>query len=205
MPSCEECEKISTRLGPLAAAASKLRLTLCLCSLARHAHDVCARLAQESSWDPPPEWQENLAAEDYYSSTYENRGPNNDGGVADLQQLGGSPVDGDESNEEGGTSHYAPPQETALESVPTGAAGSASIVQPEGREGYDGNDGAAAIGMRSERDSQAQENDTHGDMASAGPRSSGDSSSLDQTSADEFSQWSLEKLRGVSKVENGLP
>lgn len=162
------------------------------------------RLAQESSWEPPPEWSENPVAEDYYSSTYENGVPNNDGGVEELQQPGRSAITGDESNEEGGTLHYAPPQETALEPVPTGAAGSASIARAEGRKGYDGNDGAASTGIRSERSSQPQENDTHGDMASAGPRSSGDNSSLDQTSADEFSQWSLEKLRGVSKVENGL-
>ncbi|CBJ27289.1 hypothetical protein Esi_0065_0011 [Ectocarpus siliculosus] len=163
---------------------------------------------QESSWEPPPEWQENPVAEDYYSSTYENGVPDNDGGVAELQQPGRPAITGDESNEEGGTLHYAPPQETALEPVPTGGAGSASIAQPEGRKGYDENDGAASTGIRSERSSQPQENDTHGDMASAGPRSSGprssgDNSSLDQTSADEFSQWSLAKLRGVSKMLPG--
>ncbi|CAB1111170.1 unnamed protein product [Ectocarpus sp. CCAP 1310/34] len=158
---------------------------------------------QESSWEPPPEWQENPVAEDYHSSTYQNGVPNNDGGVEELQQPARSAITGDESNEEGGTLHYAPPQETALEPVPTGAAGSASIAQPEGRKGYDGNDGAASTGIRSEPSSQPQENDTHGDMASAGPRSSGDNNSLDQTSADVFSQWSLEKLRGVSKMLPG--
>ncbi|CAM9749989.1 unnamed protein product, partial [Ectocarpus sp. 8 AP-2014] len=160
-------------------------------------------LTEESSWEPPPEWQENPVDEDYYSSTYENGVPDNDGGVEELQQPGRPAITGDESNEEGGTLHYAPPQETALEPVPTGDAGSASIAQPEGRKRYDGNDGAASTGIRSERSSQPQENDTNGDMASAGPRSNGDSSSLDQTSADEFSQWSLEKLRGVSKVLPG--
>ncbi|CAM9147943.1 unnamed protein product [Ectocarpus fasciculatus] len=160
-------------------------------------------LTEESSWDPPPEWQENSVAQDYYSSTYENDGPNNDGGVAELQQPGASAITGDQSNEEGGTLHYAPSQETALESVAAGAADSANIAQPEGREGYDGNDDATAIGIRSERDSQAQENGIYGDTAGAGPRSTGDSSSLDQTSADEFSQWSLEKLQGVSKMLPG--
>ncbi|CAM9208478.1 unnamed protein product [Ectocarpus sp. 4 AP-2014] len=153
-------------------------------------------LTEESSWEPPPAWQENSVAD-------ENGVPNDDGGVEELQQPGRSAITGDESKEEDGTLHYAPPQETALESVPTGAAGFASIAQPEGRKGYDGNDGAASTGIRSERSSQSQENDTHGDMASAGPRSSGDNSSLDQTSADEFSQWSLEKLRGVSKMLPG--
>ncbi|CAM9842906.1 unnamed protein product [Ectocarpus sp. 6 AP-2014] len=170
-------------------------------------------LTEESSWEPPPEWQENPVAEDYYSSTYENGVPDNDGGVAEFQQPGRPAITGNESNEEGGTLHYAPPQETELEPVPTGAAGSASIAQPEGRKGYDENDAAASTGIRSERSSQPQENDTHDDMASAGPRSSGprssgprssgDNSSLDQTSADEFSQWSLEKLRGVSKMLPG--
>ncbi|CAM9174480.1 unnamed protein product, partial [Hapterophycus canaliculatus] len=151
---------------------------------------------EESSWEPPPEWQDNLAT-DWADHSMDRQGRSVDS-VADtaLQQLGGSATPDAEWGGDGEISFDEPPQNSAFSSVTSGTSYDASAVGNLGveeREKGRNNafDGAAA----SEDPPPHAESNAEGDSVNRDGGGGSGSSSLDRTSADEFSQWSLEKLR----------
>lgn len=179
-------------------------------------HSTSPRVSQESSWEPPPEWQGTPAT---LGADYQHDERNTDG-------AGGLAVGGGGENHERGQNTYHVPHGYASSisaanstSVPYGPSG-AGELEGGGHGagiGADATEGGAADemttpveGSHPSTKSRAQGAGSAGSGTRVAPRgggskggtSSGGGSSLDRTSADELSQWSLEKLREVSKVNN---
>eukprot|EP00903_Cladosiphon_okamuranus_P020324 g18647.t1 len=168
-------------------------------------------LTEESSWEPPPEW----------GAEYQLDEPNADG-------AGGLTVAGGGEDHDRGQSNYDVPQEGDYASslsaanstrVPYGPSGTGELeggvygagISADAPEGAV--DETATSGERSPPSTKSREQEVGfaGSGAhsvpsggcSRGGESSGGGISLDRTSVDELSQWSLEKLREVSKTLPG--
>lgn len=155
--------------------------------------------SKESSWNPPPEWQ-------YTSDTaWGGRSMGGQGNSANSavgttsQQQGGSTLVGVGGDEEGEKRYEGFPQDSAFSSVTSGSRYDSSTTGPLGEgERERGRSDTYDSAVTSKESTLRAESKTAGDSTNRAGGSG--SSSLDQTSADEFSQWSLEKLREVSKV-----
>lgn len=166
------------------------------------------RATQESSWDPPPEWQGTSATwgADY---RHDEAGIGGAGGFAGGSGGGEDYERGENSYGENNNNYVS--QEAEYTSSSSAPNSSAPHGPPEG--GYGAMTSADATGQQP-ADETATTEQTQGSGGAGGgtrgsPRggsrgdnsSDGGESSLDGVSADELSQWSLEKLREVSKVK----
>lgn len=178
---------------------------------------------KESSWDPPQKCPESptTGGDDYGGKQLDE----SDNGFAE-----GLATTRDDAGKEGGDNYHTPlPQNTSVY-VASGSISVQRSLSDIGQSGGDGGGGdsdgyatledaddatgvhledSVALGQGSlsstERRPQGASSSGGGERdASSGngnnSRSGSGIFSLDHTSADEFSQWSLEKLRDVSKV-----
>ncbi|CAM9461086.1 unnamed protein product, partial [Pylaiella littoralis] len=155
-------------------------------------------LTEESSWNPPPKWAESptTGGDDYGGKQLDE----SDNGFAE-----GLATTRDDAGKEGGDNYHTPLPQNASVYV---ASGSISVQRSLSDIGQSGGDGGGGDGDGTERRPQGASSSGGGERdASSGngnnSRSGSGIFSLDHTSADEFSQWSLEKLRDVSKTLPG--
>lgn len=135
----------------------------------------------------------------------QGRSANSVGGTP-FQQPEGPALTGVEGGEEGEVNYYERPQDSAFSSVTSGARYDASAVGSLGVGEREDGRGNAFDGTAASVDSPLRTaSNAEGDSVGRGGGSGSGSNSLDRTSADEVSQWSLEKLREVSKASECLP
>lgn len=187
-----------------------------------------ARTLQESSWDPPPEWLESPPTwgADYCGGNHVDETDGGYGYIGWPATTGGD-AGNDGENAYHRPAQENPSMSAASSSGISLMHSPSDIGQPGGGGGGGGGDGdgdgdgggddstgiqpvdSSTLGRDSqsstERQAQvARSSGGGGDGASSGSGiGSGESSGtsyLDRTSADEFSQWSLDKLQEVSKV-----
>eukprot|EP00752_Nemacystus_decipiens_P002026 g1941.t1 len=183
-------------------------------------------LTQESSWDPPPEWQETPTAWGADYQPDDGAGGLAEGGPRGISSGGNGEGYGSEENDHYGENNHEPRQDgeyaSSISAANSASYGQSGTGEPD-RSGYgtlmgadtaSGGrlaDGMAARGPGSQPSTKIHVQDGGGAVSEGGERQSGggsgdDSSggsSLDRTSADELSLWSLEKLREVSKTLPG--
>lgn len=180
-------------------------------------------MPQESSWDPPPEWQgapatwgadyqrENLGIGGFTTGGGDGgSGEQYDGGEGSYDENGNyAPREGDYASSVSAANSVAyDPSGTGQ--TEGGRYGDATSTDATGRGPAD-ETATAAPGKSSQpstksfvQGSGSSAGSGAGGRPSGGSRGDDDSSggsSLDRTSADELGRWSLEKLREVSKVK----
>ena len=183
---------------------------------------------EASDWQETPEWQETPAA---WQGEYRSDEPGTDGSLVGPGIGGGGGGGGDENDEAVDGTVFSS-QESAHASSTSGVTSGPRDIsgtggQPEGV--YHGGDskgtvathpavpsgGAGVPGQDSQSGADSDDRRGGGRLGGRGggggrgvgggsSGGGGSGSSLDQTSADELSQWSLERLREVSKVRRGV-